>query len=67
MTRLLSMMGRNSLNVFCLGSLLSLAGQFTRYAMDASFVMDFVIIFTGVVMLAVTAWVSEWRHRLRAP
>jgi hypothetical protein len=67
LTRLLSMLGRNSLNVFCVGSLLSLIGQFTRFAFSGSLWVDLVLVALGIWVLSLTAWVSEWRHRLRAP
>ena len=66
-TRLLSTLGRNSLNVFCLGSLLSLIGQFVRYSADGNIGIDSLIIASGVVALSLAAWASEWRQRLRAP
>jgi hypothetical protein len=66
-TRLLSMLGRNSLNVFCLGSVLSLIGQFVRYSADGNIGIDSLIIASGVVALSLAAWASEWRQRLRAP
>ncbi|GAC1333086.1 MAG: OpgC family protein [Beijerinckiaceae bacterium] len=62
----LSMLGRNSLNVFCVGSVLSLGGQIVRFQYGGGIVTDTVVIFIGVVALGVTAWVSEWRDRLRA-
>ena len=67
LTRLFSMLGRNSLNVFCVGSILSLTGQFVRFAFSGSLWIDFIVVTLGIVVLSLTAWVSEWRHRLRAP
>ena len=67
LTRLFSMLGRNSLNVFCVGSLLSLTSQFVRFAFDGTLWIDVVVVSAGVLVLSLTAWVSEWRHRLRAP
>jgi hypothetical protein len=67
LTRLLSMLGRNSLHVFCVGSVLSLIGQFVRFASAGSLWVDFVVVVLGVLLLSLTAWVSEWRHRLRTP
>jgi hypothetical protein len=66
-TRLFSMLGRNSLNVFCIGSLLSLLAQFVRFAAEGVLWVDFLVLGIGIVILSLTAWVSEWRHRLRAP
>ena len=67
LTRLFSMLGRNSLNVFCVGSLLSLTSQFARFAFDGALWIDVVVVTIGILLLSLTAWVSEWRHRLRAP
>jgi hypothetical protein len=59
----LSMLGRNSLNVFCVGSLLSLGGQIVRYLYSGSFAVDTIVVVTGVGILLLTAWMSEWRER----
>jgi hypothetical protein len=61
-----SMLGRNSLNVFCVGSLLSLVGQIARFAYGHVKVTDAVILVVGIVGLGLTAWLSELRERLRA-
>ena len=60
------MLGRNSLNVFCVGSLLSLGGQIVRFAFAESLWVDTVVLIVGLIVLSITAWVSEWRQRLRA-
>lgn len=65
--RFLSMLGRNSLNVFCVGSLASLAGQLARFAFGGNVLVDMAILVVGVVALGFTAWVSELRERLRRP
>ena len=64
--RYLSMLGRNSLNVFCVASLLSLAGQLARFAFGATLAIDLLILVTGLGALGLTAWISELRDRLRA-
>lgn len=64
-TRFFSMLGRNSLNVFCVGSLLSLAGQIVRFAYAESLWVDTAVLIVGLIALSITAWVSEWRLRLR--
>jgi hypothetical protein len=64
--RYLSMLGRNSLNVFCVGSVLSLAGQIARFEYGGGIGTDTVVIIIGITALGVTGWVSEWRDRLRA-
>ena len=61
----LSILGRNSLNVFCVGSLLSLTGQIIRYLYSVSFGVDTVFVVVGIGLLWLTAWVSEWRDRQR--
>jgi hypothetical protein len=65
----LSMLGRNSLEVFCMGSILSLLGQIVRYALGGGFAVDTAVLIFGVAAMAATAWVTEWRERtrLRAP
>lgn len=62
----LSALGRNSLNVFCVGSLLSLIGQIFRFIYGDLLIMDTVILVSGVFFLGITAWISEWRARLAA-
>lgn len=64
-TRFLSMLGRNSLNVFCVGSLLSLSGQLVRFVVGASVAIDTGVLLTGLVVLGFTAWLSELRERLQ--
>jgi hypothetical protein len=59
----LSIMGRNSLNVFCVGSLLSLSGQIIRFLYTGTFLVDTMVVVSGVGLLWLTAWVSEWRTR----
>ena len=66
MLRFLSLLGRNSLNVFCAGSLLSLAGQIVRFVSGGGIVIDAAIVIFGVGSLGAVAWASEWRNRLRA-
>ncbi|MEJ2124744.1 MAG: OpgC domain-containing protein [Alphaproteobacteria bacterium] len=58
---ILSTLGRNSLNVFCVGSLLSLFGQFVRFVFKGYLLVDIMILVCGVALLILTAWVSEWR------
>jgi len=60
-----SILGRNSLNVFCVGSLLSLVGQIVRLLYSGSFIVDSIVTLVGVGLLWLTAWVSEWRARLQ--
>src|SRR5215471_14465199 len=59
----LSSLGRNSLNVFCVASLLSLCGQIVRYLYTGSLLTDTIIVIGGIGLLRLTAGVSEWRDR----
>lgn len=63
LAELLSKLGRNSLNVFCVGSVLSLMGQIFRYLYGGSFAGDTVVVAVGIALLWLTAWVSEWREK----
>jgi hypothetical protein len=65
LTEFLSSLGRNSLNVFCVASLLSLIGQIARYLYTGSLLADTMVAVGGVGLLWLTAWVSEWRDRQR--
>ena len=60
----LSLLGRNSLHVFCAGSLVSLIGQIARFALQISFATDLAIVLVGLAALALVAWMNEWRVRL---
>jgi hypothetical protein len=64
LTNYLAMLGRNSLNVFCAGSLLSLSGQIVRYWANGRFEIDVVMIIVGWTLMGLVAWLSEWRKRL---
>jgi hypothetical protein len=59
----LCLLGRNSLHVFCAGSLLSLAGQLARFAEPAGLVTDTIVLLTGVAVMLAVAWGNEWRIR----
>jgi len=62
---LLAMLGRNSLYVFCVGSLLSLAAQVVRLYYRGSFAGDTAVVLFGILIMAVTAWLAESRQRGR--
>jgi len=66
LTEFLSSLGRNSLNVFCVASLLSLIGQIVRYLYTGSLLVDTIVVVSGMGLLWLTAWVSEWRDRQQA-
>ena len=63
-TGLMCAYGRNSLAVFCVGSLLSLVGQVVRAMNDESIFLDLAIVCCGVVLMGFTAWFVEWRSRV---
>jgi hypothetical protein len=65
LTDFLSMLGRNSLEVFCMGSLLSLSAQIVRFVNKGNIGMDTVVVILGVAIMAFTAWLAEWRERAR--
>jgi hypothetical protein len=60
----LSMLGRNSLYVFCVGSLMSLSGQIIRFLYSGSLAIDTIVVVVGIGLLWLTAWLAEWRQRL---
>ncbi len=61
-----SMLGRNSLNVFCAASLLSLICQIFRFVYGGHIATDALIVIFGIVIMGVVAWASEWRARVSA-
>jgi len=60
-----SLLGRNSLYVFCMGSLLSLTGQIIRSIYRGDLVVDTALVVSGVAIMAFTAWLPEWRESIR--
>jgi hypothetical protein len=65
--RQLSALGRNSLAVFSVASLASLAGQFARFLWGGGFLLDTLILCSGIFCLIFTAWFVEWRLRSPRP
>ncbi len=61
----LSMMGRNSLQVFCVGSILSLAGQVIHFVYEGYVSVDTVVVILGIAIMAATAWLTERRGHVR--
>jgi hypothetical protein len=61
----LSTLGRNSLPVFCAGSILSLGGQIVRFYFRGGIVTDTLLVVTGIILLGATAWLAEWRDRVQ--
>jgi hypothetical protein len=62
----LSLLGRNSLYVFCVGSILSLSGQIIRFVYKGNIYVDTVVVICGVAIMTLTAWLPEWRESIRA-
>jgi hypothetical protein len=61
----LSMLGRNSLWVFSLGSITALLSQYVRYTLGGSFWVDTAVLGVGIISMGFTAWTVEWRVRTR--
>jgi hypothetical protein len=60
-----SLLGRNSLYVFCMGSLLSLTAQIIRSIYRGDLVVDTALVVAGIAIMAFTAWLPEWRESIR--
>jgi hypothetical protein len=65
--RQLSALGRNSLAVFAVASIASLAAQFIRFLFGGGLIVDVVVLCSGIVCLIFTAWFVEWRLRSPKP
>ena len=59
-----AMLGRNSLYVFCVGSLLSLAGQIIRFVYRGTIGIDTVVVIFGITIMAFTAWLPNGDERI---
>lgn len=59
----LASLGRNSLAVFSMGSILSLGGQLLRFRTGGGLAVDVVVFASGLSALGLTAWFVEWRGR----
>jgi hypothetical protein len=62
----LSMLGRNSLYVFCVGSILSLGGQIIRFYYRGNIYVDTAVVICGIAIMAITAWLPEYRESIRS-
>ncbi len=62
----LSLLGRNSLYVYYVSSILSLTGQIIHFLFRGSFAIDTIVVVMGIAIMALTAWLPEWRESLRA-
>ncbi|MFV0282127.1 MAG: OpgC family protein [Rhodoblastus sp.] len=58
--------GRNSLEVFCVCSVLSLCGQIAGYIYGGGIARDTLVLSIGIVVMGFSAWLTEWRARSRA-
>lgn len=65
--RFFCLLGRNSLYVFCVASLLSLFGQIARFYSGGSFAVDAVLVVSGIILIGLTGWLAELRDRLNRP
>lgn len=63
----LSLLGRNSLYVFCVGSVLSLSAQIIRSIYRGNLFIDTVVVVLGIAIMAFTARLPEWRENIRQP
>jgi hypothetical protein len=63
----LALLGRNSLYVFCVGSLMSLMAQIVRYYLRGSVGGDTAVLVFGIFIMAMTAWIAESRRRAQQP
>jgi hypothetical protein len=63
----LSMLGRHSLVVFCVGSILSLTGYIARFVYEPDLVLDTVIVVSGIAIMALAAQLAEWHQQMRIP
>ncbi|ODA67903.1 OpgC protein [Methyloligella halotolerans] len=62
-----SELGRNSLAVFSIGSLLSLIGQIVRFESGGLLIVDLAYSALGIGLMIFTAWFVEWRTRSKRP
>ena len=60
-----SLLGRNSLYVFCMGSILSLIGQIIRSIYRGNLAIDTMVLVAGIAIMAFTAWLPEWRESFK--
>jgi hypothetical protein len=56
-------LGRNSLAVFAIGSLLSLVAQLSRFILGGGLTIDTITILLGLLGMGWTVWFVEWRSR----
>ena len=59
----LCLLGRNSLAVFCVGSILSLAGQIARQVLGGTIWVDTAVVLSGILAMVVVARGLEWKNQ----
>ena len=67
LVRPLCALGRNSLSVFSVGSIIALGIQLARASLVPSFMLDTILVGSGILFLLFTAWFVEWRSRSPKP
>jgi hypothetical protein len=67
LAEVLASLGRNSLAVFSIGSLLSLIGQIVRFESAGLVIVDLAYSALGIGLMIFTAWFVEWRTRSKRP
>jgi hypothetical protein len=63
----LSMLGRHSLLVFCVGSILSLVGYIARFVYEPDLVVDTLVVVSGIAIMALAAQLAEWHKQMKVP
>jgi hypothetical protein len=63
----LSLLGRHSLVVFCVGSILSLTGTIARFVYEPDLVVDTVVVVSGIAIMALAAQLAEWHKQMKVP
>ena len=59
----ISQLGRNSLEVFAVGSIMALLAQIVRATLQPNIFLDAALVTSGILVMVFTAWLSEWRSR----
>ncbi len=60
LARVFSLLGRKSLVVFSVSSILSLGFQIVRYQYPGGVVLDSAILVVGIAMMTLAAWLADW-------
>jgi hypothetical protein len=63
----LSLLGRHSLVVFCVGSILSLTGTIARFVYEPDLAVDTVVVISGIAIMALAAQLAEWHQQMKVP